>query len=174
MLPSKRVQSQAGRPWTAEGVVAVITTVVLISAALAAMPAQEGKWAPRNDETRRSLLEMEREWAEADCTRAPVAKTLLADDFEGTTPEGRRFDKARAIADASSASLARDCRLGDVDVRLFGDSIAITYGTSSSIVEGSGGVAHKQCLVWTDTWLKRRGTWQVVAAQDTSVDCKSQ
>jgi len=149
-----------------------MATVVSISAALAAMSAQDGKWAPRNDETRRSLLDMERAWAEADCTRAPVVKTLLADDFEGTTPEGRRFDKARAIADASSASQARDCRLGDVDVRLFGDSIAVTYGTSSSITDGSGGVAQKQCLVWTDTWLKRRGTWQVVAAQDTSVDCK--
>jgi len=115
---------------------------------------------------------MERKWAEADCTREPVVTTLLADDFEGTTPEGRRFDKARAIADAASASPARACHLGKVDVRLFGDSVAIACGTSNSLVRGSDGRERTQCLAWTDTWLKRSGAWRIVAAQDTPVDCK--
>jgi hypothetical protein len=29
-----------------------------------------------------------------------------------------------------------------------------------------------RCLVWTDTWLKRAGKWEIVAAQDTAVPCK--
>jgi hypothetical protein len=31
----------------------------------------------------------------------------------------------------------------------------------------------KRCLIWTDTWLKRAGKWQIVAAQDTTIPCKS-
>jgi hypothetical protein len=140
--------------------------------AVADMSAQTGTWAPPNDKTAAALVDMERKWAEADCTREPVATTLLADDFEGTTPEGRRFDKTQAIADAASAPAARDCQLGKVDVRLFGDAVAITYGTSSSVVQGSGGLARRQCLVWTDSWLKRGGAWRIVAAHDTPIDCK--
>src|SRR5579862_5647309 len=30
----------------------------------------------------------------------------------------------------------------------------------------------KECQVWTDTWLKRGGKWQIVAAQDNKIDCK--
>jgi hypothetical protein len=140
--------------------------------AVADMSAQTGTWAPLNDKTAAALVDMERKWAEADCTREPVAATLLADDFEGTTPEGRRFDKAQAIADAASAPPTRDCRLGKVDVRLFGDAVAITYGTSSSVVQGSDGPAPRQCLAWTDSWLKRNGAWRIVAAHDTPIDCK--
>jgi hypothetical protein len=32
----------------------------------------------------------------------------------------------------------------------------------------------KRCEVRTDTWLKRAGKWQIVAAQDTIVPCNSQ
>jgi hypothetical protein len=144
----------------------------MLSAGAASSSDQVGTWAPHNDKTAQTLVDWERKWAEADCTREPVAKTLLADDFEGTTPEGRRFDKVRAIADAVSAPPTRDCRLGKVDVRLFGDSVAITYGTSTSVVKGTKGAEQTQCLAWTDTWLKRSGAWRIVAAQDTPIDCK--
>ena len=140
--------------------------------AVSALSAQPGRWAPPHDKTAAALIDMERRWAEADCTREPVATTLLADDFEGTTPEGRRFDKARAIADAAAALPAHDCRLGKVDVRLFGDAVAITYGTSSSVLPGRDGVPRRQCLAWTDTWLQRNGAWRIVAAQDTPTDCR--
>jgi len=29
-----------------------------------------------------------------------------------------------------------------------------------------------RCLVWTDTWLKRRDKWEIIAVQDTAVPCK--
>jgi hypothetical protein len=30
----------------------------------------------------------------------------------------------------------------------------------------------KVCQVWTDTWLKRGGTWQIIASHDNRVKCK--
>jgi hypothetical protein len=28
------------------------------------------------------------------------------------------------------------------------------------------------CQIWTDTWLQRGGTWQIIASQDNRVECK--
>jgi hypothetical protein len=30
----------------------------------------------------------------------------------------------------------------------------------------------KVCQVWTDTWMKRNGTWQIIAWHDNRVECK--
>jgi len=47
-------------------------------------------------------------------------------------------------------------------VGFFGDSIAIAYGEESAI-KAKDGKETKHCLIWTDTWLKRAGKWQIVA-----------
>jgi hypothetical protein len=158
--------------WRTAGMCAVVVAAMALFSVSADVRALQGRWAPHGDKTAQMIVDMEQRWAEADCNRQSVATIVLADDFEGTTPEGRRFDKARAISDAASAPPTRECRLGPVDVRLFTESIAIAYGTSSSFVQGSDGVERKQCLAWTDTWLKRGAAWAIVAAQDTSIDCK--
>ena len=38
-------------------------------------------------------------------------------------------------------------------------------------IKDSNGKETKRCLIWTDTWLKRAGKWQIMAAQDTTVPC---
>ncbi len=30
----------------------------------------------------------------------------------------------------------------------------------------------KVCQVWTDTWLKRGGTWHIIASHDNRVKCR--
>src|SRR5262245_22962242 len=132
--------------------------------------AQEGRWAASNDPVAQSLIAMERAWAEQDCTHKVIVDTILADDFEGISPEGKRYTKAQAVSRAkSSTEKARDCHLNKVDVHFFGDSIAVAYG-SESWINAADGKELKSCLVWTDTWLKRGGVWQIVAAQD--MPCK--
>ena len=95
---------------------------------------------------------------------------MIADDFQGTSPSGRRYDKNKAIT-ADTKALSRDCQLGEVKVRFFGDSIAIAYGAESAVSNAKDGKEIKRCLIWTDTWLKRAGKWQIVAAQDTGIPC---
>jgi hypothetical protein len=50
--------------------------------------------------------------------------------------------------------------------------MAILYGSESAIHIEADGRRHKVKLTWTDTWLKRGGTWQVVAAQDMPSEMK--
>jgi len=135
--------------------------------------AQESRWGSPNEETVKFIIAAEAKWANSACSPQPDLKEVIADDFQGTSPSGRRYDKAKAIA-PDTKSLSRDCQLGEVKVRFFGDSIAIAYGAESAVSKGKDGKDGKEtkgCLIWTDTWLKRAGKWQIVAAQDTNIPC---
>ena len=132
--------------------------------------AQESRWGSPEEETVKFMIAAEAKWANSACSPQPDLKDVIADDFQGTSPSGRRYDKAKAITSDIKA-LERDCQLGEVKVRFFGDSIAIAYGAESAVSKAKDGKETKRCLIWTDTWLKRAGKWQIVAAQDTNITC---
>ena len=132
--------------------------------------AQESRWGSPDEETVRFIIAAEAKWASSACSLQPDLKDIIADDFQATSTTGRRYGKADAIT-TDTKSLARACELGEVKVKFFGDSIAIAYGAESRMIKEKDGKETKRCQVWTDTWLKRAGKWQIVAAQDTIVPC---
>jgi Domain of unknown function (DUF4440) len=135
--------------------------------------AQEARWAPGDDPTAKSLINWERQWAEAGCIHSGIEKTILAEDFHGTSPTGSLYSKTEAVADAQNEKPSEEaCTLYTVKVHFFGDSMAILYGSESAIHTEADGRRHTVKLTWTDTWLKRHGTWQIVAAQDMPSEMK--
>ncbi|MGC1628664.1 MAG: nuclear transport factor 2 family protein [Candidatus Acidiferrales bacterium] len=127
----------------------------------------------RQPTTQPLRVDAERQWAEAACNHNRIAEKILAEDFQGTSPEGKRYRKSEEVAELADASkTAQDCRLLDANVRFFGDELAMVYGTESSLRIAKDGTAKTRCLIWTDTWLKRKGNWQIIAAQDTQFGCK--
>jgi hypothetical protein len=134
--------------------------------------AQESRWASVDESTAKSLIGFERQWAEAGCTHNGIERTILAEDFHGTAPDGSRYSKKDAVAHAQGGTLEEACTLYDVTVHFFGDAMAILYGSESAIRTEADGRKHTVKLTWTDTWLKRHGTWQVVAAQDMPSEVK--
>ena len=132
---------------------------------------QESRWGSPEEETVKFIIAAEAKWANSACSPQPDLKEIIAEDFQGTSPSGKRYGKDKVIA-ADSEPASRDCQLGEVKVRFFGDSIALVYGEESAISKAKEGKEEKHCLIWTDTWLKRAGKWQIVAAQDTKVPCK--
>ena len=134
---------------------------------------QQAKWASADDETAKYMIDAERQCAEAACNHNKIAEKILADDFQGTSPEATRYPKSEEVVDSADVSkTSRDCRLLDVKVRFFGESLALVYGSESAVRKGKDGVEKPRCLIWTDTWLKRNGKWQIIAAQDTEYECK--
>jgi hypothetical protein len=146
----------------------IFASAVLASYLLCLNPihAQESRWAPVDDPTAKALIDWERQWAEAGCTHNGIEKTILAEDFLGTSPHGSLYTKQESLASTSNEKPEEACTLYEVKVHFFGDSMAILYGSESAIHTGADGHRHRVKLTWTDTWLKRGGTWQVVAAQD--------
>jgi len=132
--------------------------------------AQESRWGSPNEDIVKLIVAVEAKWASSACSPQPDLKGVIADDFQGTSTKGQRYGKEEAIT-TDTKSLSRDCQLGEVKVRFFGDSIAVAYGAENRIIKDNDGKETKRCQIWTDTWLKRAGKWQIVAAQDTIVPC---
>lgn len=147
-----------------------MTWVALACSLAIPVYAQEARWGQPDDATVKLIRTSEKMWLDASCSPQPNLKNVIADDFQGTATNGTRYGKKGALDTPTPPD--RDCRLGDVTVHFFGDATALIYGSESSMRKGSNGQTRKRCLVWTDTWLKRAGRWQIVAAQDNEVACK--
>lgn len=129
--------------------------------------AQMSRWANASDPTANYMIDLEHQWTDADCKPSRIVETLLADDFFGTSPEGKLYTKQDAVRNAlNHKPTARSCQTYEVKVHFFGDNIALLYGSESSISKTPAGTEQARKLIWTDTWLKRNGKWQIVAAQD--------
>ena len=147
---------------------------VAIAATLLLVPAyaQQSHWSSANDKTAKYIIEMERKWAEGVCVDNGVVAGLVAEDFQGTSTKGARFTKADELKDEKGARTAHDCGLDEAKVRFFGDRLAVVYGSEHAVGKDKSQPNAKVCQVWTDTWLKRDGTWQIIASHDNRVECR--
>jgi hypothetical protein len=150
-------------------ILAVASTATLL---LVPAHAQQSRWASADDGTAQYIIDMERKWAEGACVNNGVVARLLADDFQGTSTKGARFTKADELRDEKSERIARDCGLDEAKVHFFGDSVAVVYGREHAVGKDKSQPNATVCQIWTDTWLKRGGTWQIIASQDNRVGCK--
>ena len=121
--------------------------------------------SPRQSESdsKQYIVTSEREWAESVATGDTKALArILADDFLGVDPKGRVYDKTQMIADTREApKYFVSNHVNDVKVRFYGDT-AIAQGDETW--ERRSGERGR--FVWIDTWLRRNGQWQIVAAED--------
>ena len=106
-----------------------------------------------------------RQWAESVATgRTDDLDRILADDFVGTDPQGRRYDKARMLENTREApKYFASNQIGPVRVTFFGNT-AVAQGEETWTRHR--GEPIKGRFIWTDTWMKRNGKWQIIAAQD--------
>jgi ketosteroid isomerase-like protein len=128
--------------------------------------------APKDQkEIERYILESERQWAESVATGDTSAiERILADDFIGVDPKGSLYNKQQMIEETRNApKYFVSNRLNDVKVRFYGNT-AIAQG-SETWEKRSG---ERGRFVWTDTWVRRNGQWQIVAAEDLIAPEKSE
>ncbi len=86
----------------------------------------------------------------------------MADDFIGIDPKGNSYNKSQMVADTRNApKYFVSNHLDDVKIRFFGDT-SVAQGSESW--ERRNGERGR--FVWTDTWVRRNGKWQIVAAED--------
>lgn len=153
---------------------AALAGLALLAAGLAAMagPALSADTAEEQRQSVQRMTGLARAWAEQACGGRWVISEMLADDFRGTAPKGARYGKPTGEpAPDPGTKWSTDCRLDEADVRFFGPDVAVMYGAESKTVVLPDGKPERRCLVWTDTWLRRKGLWQVIAVQDNRVDC---
>ncbi len=121
-----------------------------------------------NAEAEKYIKESESQWAESIANGdATVAERILADDFLGVDIDGSFYTKAKAIQDTpKSAKEFISNHANEVKVRFYGDA-AVAQGSESWVRRTEKPL--RGSFVWTDTWIRHNGKWQIVAAEDLIV-----
>ena len=149
-------------------------TVTLAATFVSVVRAQVENPLGENAPIAQSLIEMERQWAEVCATHdVSVLQRILADDFLGTNTEGKLYTKSEEIEKVRESAKTVSGRLDNVRVRFFGSDVAVLHGVETCVQKTESG-EKPETTVWTDTWLKRNGRWQIVAAQDAIYQAKAQ
>ena len=109
------------------------------------------------------IQKAESDWAETVATHdCSVLDRILAEDFVGVDVDGSHYTKKGSLrACKTEPSKFAFNHLKDVQIRFYGNT-AIAQGSETwRLKSGKDGK-----FIWTDTWLKRNGSWQIVAAED--------
>jgi ketosteroid isomerase-like protein len=137
--------------------------IVLLVAALASgqLAAQSVRSPPNSDE--RTLLRLEDSWASALVRRdGATFRRLLADGF--VYSENDRTSTREEVLRDIGAETVTAAHNEDMRVHRFGTTAVVTGWL---VVRGHGpGGPFDRRYRFTDTWVRRNGNWQIVAAHD--------
>jgi ketosteroid isomerase-like protein len=123
-----------------------------------------------------ALRDMENKWEGAFAKHdVATVEPMLADDFVGVSSKpGAKVQNRRAMladmkADKDTYTSTKNEKL---DVRMFGNGVAVVVGTAREKGTGKDGKAFDRTYRFTDTWVDRAGKWQCVASQAALVSAK--
>jgi hypothetical protein len=147
-----------------------MAALLLASAARAEAGACPAPALATQHDVERYIVASEEAWAKSVATSdATVVRRILADDFVWVL-DGILLDKKTAVEEAAAGPGPFLSNEPDyVHVRFFGDT-AVAQGSETWTKTGG----RRGKFVWTDTWVKRSGCWQIVNAQDTVVALPAQ
>ena len=95
-------------------------------------------------------------------------RDILADDWVGLGWDGEMSDKAKALADLKSPGSSLDSiEMGPMKVRVFGNTAVVTGSDTEKSMEHGKDSSGK--YIWTDVFVKQKGTWRAVASQSAKV-----
>lgn len=123
---------------------------------------------PVTDE--RQILALEEAWVRALETEDRAAlERIVASDFTFIEPDGSLLNRNAYLADrANNPAEIHAFEGSEMIVRILGDTALVTG--LSTIDESLAGKRYKYKLRWKELWVKRRGSWQVLAGQATPVN----
>ncbi len=133
-----------------------------------------GRWqiveadnSPFTDE--QALRQIEREWEDANKSKDKAwFERTYADEYTAINAVGKMFNKTEDIADTlSNTNTVTSAELSDVKVRVYGDTAVVT-GRLHRIGKDKNGNFDRN-FMFTDTFVKRDGRWQIIATQATFV-----
>ena len=124
------------------------------------------------DEIVRTLEGLEEEWFQVYETHdLSTLRRLIAEDFVATLSDGTMRGKDEHIAayPADFEALA-SVTSSQLKVRVFAPDVAVATGLYTATRRGGDGPGAITRYRFTDTWLRRKRSWQCVATHENRVD----
>jgi len=153
----------------------ILLAVILGAAPAASAQTRDSKQPPATaaksaeGSVEQTLMTMERDATAALLKRDTAAfGRLFAEDAVLTTPDGTVQSKPQLLADVKSGDLALESsEITDMKVQVYGDSAVVTYSTTDKGKYKGQDIGGR--YRWTDVFVRRAETWQIVASQGTRI-----
>lgn len=112
------------------------------------------------------IKQSEELWAAASAKQdTATVQRILAEDFVGVDTQGNFFAKKEELdAVGKNEGGYVEGKVGELKVRFYGEAAVAQGSETWSKRNGEHGR-----YVWTDTWIRRDGKWQIVASEDVKV-----
>ena len=135
------------------------------------LSAQQSKAGASVSTDERAVLALEEGWAKAVVKRdASTFKRLLAPGFVYTEDDRVQNGEQLTRDVVSGTDTVTEARNEGLETHTYGNTMIVTGWL---IMRGrSGGKPFERRYRFTDTWLKRGGQWQIIAAQDYLVPAR--
>lgn len=99
-----------------------------------------------------------------------VIEELLADDFVGTSSNGRTASKSTLLATLRrDKNVYQTARVSGMSVRSPSPGVAVVTGVATETGVTAGGKKFRASRRFTDTWVERGGRWKCVASHTTQL-----
>ena len=149
----------------------IVAFVVLTASAVSAQTpdSKQQPAPPKPAGVEQTLMKMEQDALAALLKRDTAAfARIFADDAVVITPDGSPQTKAQLLADLKSGDLViESSQISDMKVRAYGDAAVVTYITTDKGKFKGQDISGR--YRWTDIFVRRAGTWQIVAGQGTPI-----
>lgn len=141
----------------------LIVALLLAGSVVSSSPAQQPKQSVSPDE--RAVLDLEDAWAKAVVKRdAATFKRLLAPGFIYTEDARVQTGEELTRDIVTGTDTVTEARNQELKTHTFDNTMIVTGWL---VMRGrSSGKPFEHRYRFTDTWVKRGGQWQIVAAQD--------
>jgi uncharacterized protein (TIGR02246 family) len=116
-----------------------------------------------------ALKDLETKWIAASLkSDSATVGEILADDWTGTTAEGKVQTRGEYLAMTKKSKLTRSVA-GDMHVRMLDQDAAVITGTWSGAGTDQDGKKFDTMERWSDIFVKKDGKWKCVSSHSSTV-----
>jgi len=139
--------------------------VTLLTVGMSCLAFGQGKDMKSSGKAEEEIMKLEDQWVKTRATKDPTTtKSLLAEDFLGSNPDGMAQTKQQFIDNVVAGNFATgNPEYGERKVRIYGET-----AVSTGLVTGVGQSGSDK-IRYMRVFVKRNGQWQIVATQATRV-----
>ncbi len=148
----------------------ILLIIIMAASSIFVFSQTKSKKSKQNDRIAQELIKMENEWAQIDVTNdRSVFERILAPDFVSTSRSGKFLGNRQEYLADWEYEEVKSAVNSNMKVHIYANNVAIVTGIDTTRGTDKDGNEWMHQDRFTDTYIKRKGVWQCVAAQVTRI-----
>ncbi|MDB4712808.1 nuclear transport factor 2 family protein [bacterium] len=144
----------------------------ILSGCVSTAPTQSELSADEAEKITEKITQFSKQWGQVSITKDMAhLKRIWSDDFSYTMPDGTVFDKKAGLSffeDSTDTSTSEANTA--FNVRVYSINFAVADGDHHSVGKDKDGNSFSRKSRFTNVWIRKNGTWQVVAGHSSRLE----